>query len=86
VIDKTNYMTILIECIGWLGSLLIVGSYALNLKGKLPATDKRYIWANLIGGACFAIHTYVHGAYPSVVVNIIWIFFAVDSLFRKQKK
>ena len=72
-----------IELIGWVGSILIIGSYFLNMQGKLDAKDTRYIWANLIGGACFIINTYFHAAYPSMAVNIIWVLIAISALFRK---
>jgi hypothetical protein len=74
----------LIEIIGWIGSVLIVGSYLLNIQGKINAKDSRYIWANLVGGFCFIIHTYVHQAYPSVAVNVIWVLIALTAIFRKK--
>lgn len=77
-------MKILIEIVGWIGSVLIVGSYLLNIQGKLEAKDVRYIWANLIGGVCFIVNTYAHKAYPSVAVNIIWVLIAIFAIFRKK--
>ena len=76
---------ILIEVVGWAGSVLIVGAYALNLNGKLEANDLRYIWANIIGAIFFMINSYSHGAMPSVVVNIIWVGFAINSIVQLQK-
>lgn len=77
---------ILIEIIGWIGSVLIVGAYALNLNGKLEANDMRYIWANIIGAVFFMINSYSHGAMPSVVVNVIWIGFAINTILQIRKK
>lgn len=74
----------LVEIVGWIGSVLIVGSYFLNIQGKLDAKDIRYIWANLVGGFCFIINTYAHQAYPSVAVNIIWVLIALFAIFRKK--
>lgn len=76
---------ILIEIVGWTGSVLIIGAYALNLNGKLEANDMRYIWANIIGAIFFMINSYAHGAMPSVVVNIVWIGFAVNSIFQLKR-
>ena len=76
---------ILIETIGWTGSVLIVGAYVLNLKGKIDASSKYYIWPNIIGAVFFAINSFSHGAMPSVVVNIIWIAFAVETLLKSNK-
>ncbi len=74
----------LIEVTGWISSVLIVGAYFLNIQGKLAADDKRYIFANLIGGIGFIINTYFHEAYPSVLVNVIWVIIAVGALLKKK--
>ncbi len=73
-----------VEIVGWIGSVLIVGSYFLNMQGKLDSKDIRYILANLFGGICFIINTYAHDAYPSVAVNIIWVIIAIFAIFRKK--
>jgi len=64
-------MNMTIEIMGWIASVLIVGSYALNITGKLEATNKWYVWANIIGGFLFISNTYFHQAYPSMFVNIV---------------
>jgi hypothetical protein len=78
-------MNIFIETIGWIASVLIVGAYYLNIKGKLHAGSPAYIWANMIGGAFFVANTVWHGAYPSAVVNVVWVVIALAALFKKKK-
>ena len=78
-------MNIVVETLGWIASVLIVGSYALNITGKLAADSKVYVWANILGGLFFVINTYYHQAYPSMVVNIIWVIIAIVMLFKKKK-
>jgi hypothetical protein len=78
-------MNILIECLGWIASVLIVGSYALNITGRLQAESKWYILANIIGGFFFVINTYFHQAYPSMVVNFIWVIIAIVMIAKKKK-
>lgn len=73
---------IIIECLGWMASILIVGSYALNLWGKIETNSKTYMWTNIIGGLFFVINTYFHHAYPSMVVNIIWVIIALVLLLK----
>ncbi len=75
----------MIEIMGWFASVLIVGSYALNISGRLKATSKWYVWANIIGGFFFIINTYFHQAYPSMLVNIIWVIIAFVMIFRNKK-
>jgi len=77
-------MSILIEVLGWIASVLIVGSYALNISGKLAANSKIYVIANIIGGLFFALNTYYHQAYPSMLVNIIWVIIALVMLSKKK--
>lgn len=78
-------MNIVVESLGWIASVLIVGSYALNITGKLGAHSKVYVWANILGGLFFVINTYFHQAYPSMVVNIIWVIIAIVMIFKKKK-
>jgi len=76
--------TIIIEIIGWIGSVLIVGSYLMNMNGRLLATSPLYVWSNMAGGFCFVINTYYHHAFPSMIVNVIWVCIAVYSLLKKK--
>lgn len=78
-------MNILIEIMGWIASVLIVGSYALNITGKLSASSKTYVLANIIGGIFFVVNTYYHNAYPSMFVNVIWVIIAIYMISKKKK-
>jgi hypothetical protein len=75
-----------VEIIGWIGAVLITGAYFLNINGKLGSSSGIYILSNLLGGIFFTINTLVHQAYPSMIVNIIWVFIAVGALLKKEKK
>jgi hypothetical protein len=77
-------MGILIEVLGWIASVLIVGSYALNITGKLPASSKTYVLANIIGGVFFVVNTYFHKAYPSMFVNVVWVIIAIYMISKKK--
>lgn len=79
-------MNLLIEAIGWVASVLIVGSYALNITGRLHTDSKWYVWANIFGGLFFVINTYFHQAYPSMMVNFIWVIIAVIMIVKRKKK
>jgi hypothetical protein len=79
-------MGILIEVLGWIASVLIVGSYALNITGKLPASSKIYVLANIIGGVFFVVNTYFHKAYPSMFVNVVWVIIAIYMISKKKSK
>ena len=78
-------MNYFIEIIGWIGAVLIVGAYFFNINGKLKSSSMVYIISNLVGGLFFTINTYVHQAYPSMIVNIIWVIIAIAAIFKKDK-
>ena len=75
----------IIEIIGWIGTVLIVGSYFFNINGKIKSTSVSYILTNLVGGILFSIYTYAHRTWPNMVVNVIWVFIAVAALMKKDK-
>jgi hypothetical protein len=77
-------MNLLIEIMGWIASVLIVGSYALNITGKLPSSSKIYVLANIIGGILFVVNTYYHQAYPSMFVNVVWVIIAIYMISKKR--
>jgi DNA integrity scanning protein DisA with diadenylate cyclase activity len=79
-------MNYFVEIIGWIGAVLIIGAYYLNINGKLKSSSALYILSNLLGGIFFTINTLVHQAYPSMIVNIIWVIIAVAALFKKILK
>lgn len=76
---------IFVETIGWIASILIVGAFALNSFGKIPATSKLYQLANLVGGIFFIVNTVYHKAYPSAVVNVVWVIIALSALLKLRK-
>jgi len=78
-------MNYFVEIIGWIGAVLITGAYFLNITGRLKSSSLVYIISNLVGGIFFSINTLVHHAYPSMIVNIIWVFIAVAALLKKDK-
>ncbi len=79
-------MKLTVDILGWIASVLIVGSYLLNIRGKWTAQMRPYIWCNLIGGTFFIANTFYYGAYPSGVVNVIWVIIAAAGLMQKPRK
>jgi DNA integrity scanning protein DisA with diadenylate cyclase activity len=74
----------LIEALGWIGAILVVGAYYFNIVGKIKSNSIGYILCNLIGGIFFIVNTLVHKAYPSMVVNIVWVIIALVALRSKK--
>ena len=82
-----NPVSILIEVVGWTGSIEVILAYALVSSGKIKSDAAVYQWLNLTGGIFLIIHTIVHHAYPSTFINLVWVAIAVAALWniRKQK-
>jgi len=74
----------LIDLIGWIGSVLVVVAYAMNIYKKLDSASLPYYLMNIIGSGCLIINTIYHHAFPSAVVNIIWIVIALIALARRS--
>lgn len=74
----------LIEILGWAGSLLVLIAYALNINKKLPADSLTYYLLNILGSALLIINTAFHHAFPSMAVNIIWVIIPVVTIIRQR--
>ncbi len=64
---------IAVEVIGWAAALSILAAYALLTAGRLTARSSLYQWMNVLGAAGFILNSGVNGAYPSAVLNVIWM-------------
>jgi hypothetical protein len=75
-------LNLAIEIAGWVGALLILAAYALVSTGRLDPRHAPFQWMNLVGAAGFVLNSGFHGAWPSTILNIIWIGIAAASLIR----
>jgi hypothetical protein len=76
----------IVDVIGWIGSILVIIAYALNIYGKLRSDAPLYSILNIAGSAGLIVNTLYHHAIPSAVVNIIWVCIAMVALIRKTPK
>jgi|RhiMetdeSRZDD1v2_1073273.scaffolds.fasta_scaffold28145_8 hypothetical protein len=75
-------MTTYVDVLGWLGSVAVVAAYSLISLQKLQSTSKLYQWLNLVGSVGLAVNTAYYHAFPSTVVNMIWLLIAGSALIR----
>jgi hypothetical protein len=64
---------VLIEVAGWIAAVLILAAYGLLSAGKLTGKSVAYQVMNIVGAIGFVINTGYNGAYPSAVLNVIWV-------------
>ena len=72
---------IAVEVIGWAAALSILAAYALLTAGRLTARSPLYQWMNVLGAAGFILNSGVNGAYPSAVLNVIWMVIGAVALW-----
>ena len=77
---------LIIDIVGWFGSILVVAAYALNIYGKLSSGSTPYYTLNIAGSAALVVNTLYHHAIPSMVVNVIWIGIALVAMLKRSKK
>jgi hypothetical protein len=73
-----------IDIIGWIGSVMVVVAYALNMYKKMASDSRSYYLLNIFGSACLILNTIYHHAIPSAVVNVIWVGIAFMALVKKR--
>ena len=79
-------LELLVEIVGWIGAGLILLGYALVSSGRIQARSVSFQLMNLLGAAGFVLNSGFHGAWPSAILNVIWIGIAAVSLAKVRKQ
>lgn len=70
------------EIIGWIGSILIVGVYGLNSYQKIRSDSLIFYAANLVGGVLLIIYSIYKEAHPNTFINVVWVIIAIPALIK----
>jgi hypothetical protein len=70
------------DIIASIGVIILLIAFLLNLTNKLSAQNKLYSLLNLIGAGTCCYASYIVSFYPFVVLEGVWAFVALISLFR----
>jgi hypothetical protein len=65
-----------------IGVIILLIAFLLNLYKKLPAENKLYGLLNFIGAGICCFSSYLIGFYPFIVLEGVWAFVALLSLFN----
>ncbi len=79
---RVDPVTVIVNVVGWLGMALLVGAYALVTTGRIPGTGLVFQLMNLLGGGLLMVNTAWYGAWPSAVLNLIWVVIGTVGLVR----
>lgn len=73
------------DAIGWVGAAALLAAYAMISSRKLEGDSIAYQLLNIIGSLLLAANTIFYGAYPSSVVNALWIGIAAFSMASRKR-
>ncbi len=79
------YTDTIIDILGWIGALLVTIAFFLVSTRRAAGDSLRYQLLNLAGGVLLIINTVFYGAYPSSVVNLVWVGIAVFAIYSGSK-
>ena len=68
-----SMLDLAMEVVGWIGAVLILAGYGLLTAGKVTAKSRSYQWMNVVGAAGFIANSSWNGAWPSAILNVIWV-------------
>ncbi len=74
-----------VEVAGWVGGALILLAYVLVSAGRIGGRSALFQWLNIVGAAGFIVNGSVHGAWPSTVLNVVWMAIGIFTLWRLQR-
>lgn len=75
---------LIIDIIGWIGSVLVVVSYASVSYDKIKLSRLMYQLFNTAGSLCLIVNTVYYHAFPSATVNVIWLGIALVALVKMK--
>jgi len=76
---------IAIEAAGWMAMVLILSAYILVSTNRLSGQTRLFQWLNVVGSAGFVVNTALHGAMPSMALNVVWCAVGLFTLWRLRK-
>lgn len=77
---------ILVEIIGWVGSIAILLAYALNSYQKIRSDSLVFLLLNLTGGLLLMAYGYYKDAFANTFLNLVWVIVAVIALVKFYRK
>ena len=74
---------LLINILGWIGSILYLLAYALVSMKKTEGDSLLYQGINIFAGSLLVIYTLYLGAYATTGLNAVWVIIGLFTLGRK---
>lgn len=75
---------LIFEIVGWAGTALLVTAYAtVSLSGRKPSLHYQVL--NGSGAIGLIVNGAVHGAWPSVGLNVVWLGIGVVAIMTELR-
>jgi hypothetical protein len=71
---------LVVEIIGWIGSIAILLAYGLNSYQKIKSDALAFPLLNLGGGLLLIVYTVYKDALANTFVNLVWVIIAIIAL------
>ncbi len=79
-------MKLLVDILGWIGSVAVIAAYGLNSYQKIKSDSYLFLILNLIGGAFLIVYSFYYTAYANTFINVVWVIIAVPALIKLISK
>lgn len=76
----------MLEAIGIIGVICILGAYFMLQKGAWNAHSQKYIFTNMAGSACVILSLMDNWNLPSFLIQAFWIAISIYGLIRHKGK
>lgn len=74
---------LLIDILGWAGSILYLLAYALVSAKKAEGDSFLYQGINIVAGTLLVVYTLALGAYATTGLNAVWVVIGLITLGKK---
>ena len=71
-----------IKMIGWVGTVLLMATYMLNILGVMSAQSLLYLFLNLLAAFCLGVRVLHDKNYSNVFLEIFWAGVAIVGIIR----
>ncbi len=78
-------MQLIVDAIGWIGSLAVVAAYGLNSYQKLKSNSLAFLLLNFFGGVFLIVYSIYYTAYANTFINVVWVLIAIPALLNLMR-
>lgn len=72
--------------LGWAGAGVLLAAYALVSARRLAGDGVAFQAMNIGGAVALAVNSAANGAWPSAVLNVIWVAIGAVAVFRLARR